>query len=113
MPKVDDKLLGRQPAGYRRELPMTEEAARSLNLKLQILEVLRRDEVGDVIRAACSSKTEALNILSSPFLASVNSGHRTPLQPEYRLLGANICDVFCVANAAANSDTSVDTVPLP
>ena len=48
---------------------MTEEAARSLNLKLQILEVLRRDEVGDVIRAARSSQTEALNILSSPFLA--------------------------------------------
>ncbi len=112
MPKVDDKLLGRQPAGYRRELPMTEEAARSLNLKLQILEVLRRDEVGDVIRAACSSQTEALNILSSPFLASVTRD-TVAFAAEYRLLGANICDVFCVANAGANSDTSVDTEPLP
>ena len=89
---------------------MTGEAARSLNLKLQILEVLRRDEVGDVIRAARSSQTEALNILSSPFLASVTRD-TVAFAAEYRLPGANICDVFCVANAAANSDPSVDTEP--
>jgi hypothetical protein len=41
------------------QVSMTEEAARSLNLKLQVLEVLRRDEVGDVIRAARSSQAEA------------------------------------------------------
>jgi putative ABC transport system substrate-binding protein len=63
---------------------MTEEAARSLNLKLQVLEVLRRDEVGDVIRAARSSQAEALNILSSPFLASLTRDIVT-FAAEYRL----------------------------
>ena len=50
---------------------MTEEAARSLNLKLRVLEVRGREEVADVIRAARNSQTEALNVLSSPFLASL------------------------------------------
>jgi hypothetical protein len=63
---------------------MTEEAARSLNLKLQVLEVLRRDEVGDVIRAARSSQAEALNILPSPSLASLTRDI-VAFAAEYRL----------------------------
>jgi putative ABC transport system substrate-binding protein len=66
------------------QISMTEEAARSLNLKLQVLEVLRRDEVGDVIRAARSSQAEALNILSSPFLASLTRDI-VAFAAEYRL----------------------------
>jgi putative ABC transport system substrate-binding protein len=66
------------------QVSMTEEAARSLNLKLQVLEVLRRDEVGDVIRAARSSQAEALNILSSPFLASLTRDI-VAFAAEYRL----------------------------
>jgi hypothetical protein len=54
------------------------------NLKLQVLEVLRRDEVGDVIRAARSSQAEALNILSSPFLASLTRDI-VAFAAEYRL----------------------------
>ena len=53
------------------QVVMTEEAAQSLTLKLQVLEVRRRHEIRDVIRAARSSQAEALNILSSPFLASL------------------------------------------
>ncbi|MFL6799467.1 MAG: ABC transporter substrate-binding protein [Xanthobacteraceae bacterium] len=53
------------------QVAMTEEGARSLNLQLQILEVRRREELGDVIRAARNSQTQALNVLSSPFLASL------------------------------------------
>jgi putative ABC transport system substrate-binding protein len=66
------------------QVAMTEEAARSLNLTLQILEVRRRDEVGDIIRAARSTHTEALNILSSPFLASLSRDIVT-FAAEYRL----------------------------
>jgi ABC-type uncharacterized transport system substrate-binding protein len=66
------------------QVSMTEEAARSLNLKLQVLEVLRGDEVGDVIRAARSSQAEALNILSSPFLASLTRDI-VAFAAEYRL----------------------------
>jgi putative tryptophan/tyrosine transport system substrate-binding protein len=53
------------------QVSMTEEAARSLNLELQILEVHRREDVGDAIRAAHNSQADALNVLSSPFLASL------------------------------------------
>jgi putative ABC transport system substrate-binding protein len=70
--------------GNTSQVAMTEEAARSLNLKLQILEVRRRDEVGDVIRAASRSQAEALTILSSPFLASVSRDIIT-FAAEYRL----------------------------
>jgi putative ABC transport system substrate-binding protein len=66
------------------QVSMTEDAARSLNLKLQVLEIRRRDEVGDAIRAARSSQTEALNILSSPFLASLTRDIVT-FAAEYRL----------------------------
>ena len=66
------------------QVVMTEEAARSLTLKLQVLEVRRRDEIRDVIRAARSSQAEALNILSSPFLASLTRDIVT-FAAEYRL----------------------------
>jgi putative ABC transport system substrate-binding protein len=42
-----------------------------LNLKLQILEVRRRDDVGEVIRTARNSQAGAINVFSSPFLASL------------------------------------------
>ena len=53
-------------------------------MRSAVLEVRRRDEVGDVIRAARSSQAEALNILSSPFLASVSRDIVT-FAAEYRL----------------------------
>ena len=66
------------------QVAMTEEAARSLNLKLQVLEVRRRDEVVEAIRAARNSKTEAINIFSSPFLASL-APEIISFAAEYRL----------------------------
>ena len=66
------------------QVAMTEEAARSLNLKLQVLEVRRRDEVVEAIRAARNSQTEAINIFSSPFLASL-APEIISFAAEYRL----------------------------
>jgi putative tryptophan/tyrosine transport system substrate-binding protein len=66
------------------QVTMTEIAAQSLNLKLQVLEVRRREDVAAVLRAARDSRAEALNVFSSPFLASL---HREIIAfaAEYRL----------------------------
>jgi len=66
------------------QVTMTENAARALNLKLQVLELRRREDVAGVIRAARSSQAQALNVFSSPFLASL---HREIIAfaAEYRL----------------------------
>jgi putative ABC transport system substrate-binding protein len=53
------------------QVAMAEDAARSLNLSLQILEVRRRDDVREAIQAARNSQAQAINIFSSPFLASL------------------------------------------
>ena len=50
---------------------MSENAARSLKLKLQIVEVRHRDDVVGAFRAARDSQAEALNVFSSPILASL------------------------------------------
>ena len=63
---------------------MTEHAARSLNLTVQVIEVRSRNEIGDAVRAARSSKAEALNVFSSPFLASL-SREIIALAAEHRL----------------------------
>jgi putative ABC transport system substrate-binding protein len=66
------------------QVTMTESAAQSLNLKLQILEVRRREDVAAVVRAARDSQAGALNVFSSPFLAAL---HREIIAfaAEYRL----------------------------
>jgi putative tryptophan/tyrosine transport system substrate-binding protein len=66
------------------QVAMTEEVAQSLNLKLQILEVRRRDDVPGAIRAARNSQAEAINVFSSPFLASLYR-EIIGLAAEYRL----------------------------
>ena len=48
---------------------LTETAAQSLNIKLQILEVRRRDDLAGVFETARKEQAEALNVFSSPFLA--------------------------------------------
>jgi putative ABC transport system substrate-binding protein len=50
---------------------MTENAARSLKLKLQIVEVRDRDDVARAFRAAHDGQAEALNVFASPFLSSL------------------------------------------
>jgi putative ABC transport system substrate-binding protein len=66
------------------QVTMTTSAALSLNLKLQVLEVRRREEVAAAVRAARSSQADALNVFSSPILASL---HREIIAfaAEYRL----------------------------
>jgi putative tryptophan/tyrosine transport system substrate-binding protein len=66
------------------QVAMTEGAARSLNLKLQVLEVRRRDDVPEAIRAARNSQAEAINIFSSPLLASL-APEIISFAAEYRL----------------------------
>ncbi len=53
------------------QVSMTENAARSLKLKLQIVEVRQRDEVAGAFRAAHDGQAEAINVFASPFLASL------------------------------------------
>jgi putative ABC transport system substrate-binding protein len=66
------------------QVTMTTSAALSLNLKLQVLEVRRREDVAGAVRAARNSQADALNVFSSPFLASL---HREIIAfaAEYRL----------------------------
>ena len=53
------------------QVALTESAAQSLKIKLQILEVRRGDELAGVFETARKEQAEALNIFSSPFLASL------------------------------------------
>jgi putative ABC transport system substrate-binding protein len=66
------------------QVTMTASAALSLNLKLEVLEVRRREEVAAAVRAARNSQADALNVFSSPILASL---HREIIAfaAEYRL----------------------------
>ena len=59
------------PTTGKSQVAMAEVAARSLNLKLQIVEVRRRDDVAQAFHAARNSEAQAINIFSSPFLASL------------------------------------------
>src|SRR6266480_4278427 len=47
------------------QVTMTASAALSLNLKLEVLEVRRREEVAAAVRAARNSQADALNVFSS------------------------------------------------
>ena len=53
------------------QVGLTERAAKSLNLDLQVLEVRRREDVGTAFRAARDGRADAINVFSSPFLASL------------------------------------------
>jgi putative ABC transport system substrate-binding protein len=53
------------------QVAMTENAARTMKLKLQILEVAHRDDLDGAFRAARDSQAQAVNVFSSPFLASL------------------------------------------
>jgi putative ABC transport system substrate-binding protein len=53
------------------QVTMSENAARFLKLKLQIVEVRHRDDVADAFRAARDGQAEGLNVFASPFLSSL------------------------------------------
>ena len=63
---------------------MSENAARAMKLKLQILEVGRREDLDAAFRAARDGQLQALSVFSSPVLASL---HREIIDraAEYRL----------------------------
>jgi putative ABC transport system substrate-binding protein len=67
------------------QVSLTERAAQSLNLALQVHEVRRRDDLAGAFRNAQNGKADALNVFSSPFLASLyrdiidlSAEHRLP-----------------------------------
>jgi putative ABC transport system substrate-binding protein len=72
------------PTSGASQMTMTESAAQTLDLKLQILEVRRREDVAASLRAARNWQAEALNVFASPILASL---HREIIAfaAEYRL----------------------------
>jgi ABC-type uncharacterized transport system substrate-binding protein len=72
------------PTSGTSQVTMAESAARSLNLKLQVLEVRHRDDVLRAIRAGRDWQAEALNVFFSPLLSSL---HREIIAfaAEYRL----------------------------
>jgi putative ABC transport system substrate-binding protein len=59
------------PSSGPSQVAMTENAARTMKLKLQILEIKRRDDLDGAFRAAHDYQAQAVNVFSSPFLASL------------------------------------------
>jgi ABC-type uncharacterized transport system substrate-binding protein len=66
------------------QVEITERAAQSLNLSLQVLEVRRRNDVVDAFRAAQSNHAEGVNVFNSPVLSSLYR-EIIDLSAEYRL----------------------------
>jgi putative ABC transport system substrate-binding protein len=73
------------PTTGKSQVELTEGAARALDLKLQILEVRSPGDLGNAFLAAERERAEALNVFSSPFLASLyrdiielSAQHRLP-----------------------------------
>jgi putative tryptophan/tyrosine transport system substrate-binding protein len=67
------------------QLSGTEAAARSMNLKLEFLEVRNRDEIADAFRTARDKGAQAVNVLASPILSQLfrevidaSAAHRLP-----------------------------------
>jgi len=59
------------PATGPSQTAMSENAARTMKLKLQILEVVHRDDLDAAFRAAHDDHAQAVNVFASPFLASL------------------------------------------
>ena len=84
LPKLSRVAVLWDPA-TRTSLNATEDAARSLSVKLQVLEVRGRADLPRVFQAAKSGRAEALNVLASPLLSSLQqaiidlaASHRIP-----------------------------------
>lgn len=59
------------PTTGKSQVQLTEKAARALNIQLQILEVQDASDLQKAFLAAQQERAEALNVFSSPFLASL------------------------------------------
>ena len=72
------------PATGTSQVAMSENAARFLKLKLQIVEVRHRDDIAVAFRIARDGQAQALNVFASPVLASLYR-EIIDLAAEYRL----------------------------
>jgi ABC-type uncharacterized transport system substrate-binding protein len=72
------------PTTGKAQATISESAAQSLNLKLQILEVRNREDLAGAFRSARDGQAEALAVFASPVLASLYQGI-IDLAAEYRL----------------------------
>ena len=70
IPKLTRVAVLWDPAN-RSQLTATEEAARSLSVKLQVLEVRNHDDVPRAFQAAKNGRAQALNVFASPLLSSL------------------------------------------
>lgn len=85
VPKITRVAALWDPTTGASQVEQTEAAAQSLGLSLQVLEIRQRDDVSGAFRAARDGRCEALNVFSSPFLASLfreiiilSAEYRTP-----------------------------------
>jgi ABC-type uncharacterized transport system substrate-binding protein len=72
------------PTTGKSQVTISESAARSLNLKLQILEVRNRNDIAGAFRAARDGRATALTVFASPVLSSLYR-EIIDLAAEYRL----------------------------
>jgi ABC-type uncharacterized transport system substrate-binding protein len=72
------------PTTGKSQVSITERAARSMHLMLQVVEVRKRADLIVAFRAALKEQAQALNVFSSPFLASLYRGI-IDLSAEHRL----------------------------
>ncbi len=59
------------PTTGKSQVTTTESAAHALKIELSVLEVRRREDLADAFQAALKQQAQALNVFSSPFLASL------------------------------------------
>jgi putative ABC transport system substrate-binding protein len=59
------------PTTGRSQVTMTEAAAKPLNIKIQVLEVRQREDLGAAFDVARNEQAQALNVFSSPILSSL------------------------------------------
>ena len=71
LPNVSRVAALWDPTTGRSQVTTIQDAARSLNVKVQVLEVRGRGDLAGAFQAARKQRAEALNVFSSPLLASL------------------------------------------
>jgi len=84
VPKISRVAALWDPTTGTSQVSTTENAARALRLKLQVLEVRQSDDLAGAFEAARNAQAEALNVFSSPFLSSLHP-EIISLAAQYRL----------------------------
>ena len=72
------------PTSGRSQVTMSETAARTMGIDLQIIEVRRREDLSNAFAAARQAGAQAVNVFASPFIASL-SREIIDFAAEYRL----------------------------